>query len=222
MKSHRYTLASILTVLVTSVFLGACSDPAADKEVAIVKDAVEIDMSTTVDGEEAVAVVADGTVYVVDKEESVIIFTGSKPTGTHSGGWSEYVGTVTIPNGDFSRATIVIDFDMNSTFSDDKDLTDTLKSDKMFNVEKYPDAKFISTSIAETSDGYEVSGNLTLHGITKNLTFSAEVELDDKKVIAESEFSINRRDFDINYDGLADDLIREKVVMLFYIEAKVD
>ncbi|MFP6597666.1 MAG: YceI family protein [Candidatus Hydrogenedentota bacterium] len=222
MKLYRHTIASIVTVLTTALFLNACSDPADDKEVAVVKDALEVNTAATKDGEESIAVVAEGTVYTMDNDESSITFTGSKPTGTHSGGWSGYVGTVTVPDGDFARATIIIDFDMNSTYSDDKDLTDTLKSDKMFDVEKHPDAKFVSTSIAETSDGYDVSGNLTLHGITKNLTFSAEVELDDKKVIAESEFSINRKDFDINYDGLVGDLIREKVVMLFYIEANVD
>jgi polyisoprenoid-binding protein YceI len=219
MKKYTAIAASVLALVIAAVFLGVFSDPADDKETAIVNEAVEVDVEVSEDG---VEVVPEGTVYVMDTAESTISFTGTKVTGSHSGGWSEYAGNVYVPEGDFSKATVIIDFDMNSTFSDDADLTDTLKSEKMFDVETYPTAKFVSTSIAKTDDGFDVSGNLTLHGVTKNLTFSAEVELDDKKVIAESEFSINRKDFNVNYDGLVGDLIREKVVMLFYVEANVE
>ncbi|MFP6585023.1 MAG: YceI family protein [Candidatus Hydrogenedentota bacterium] len=208
----------LLCALTLTLFLSACSDPAADKEEAKVQDAVEIPETTEAGGEDAAPVEIEGTKYVMDPSISSITFTGSKVSGTHSGGWSKYECTVIVPDGDFTKAAIVIDFDMTSTFSDDTDLTDTLKSDKIFDVATYPTAKFVSTSI-EGSDGeYRVSGNFTLHGVTKNITFTADVELEDDSLIAEADFSINRKDFNVNYDGLADDLIREKVVLLFYVE----
>lgn len=215
--------ASLSIALMLAVVLSACSDPAADKETATVQEAVEIpETSTGEDGGEVAPAEIEGTKYIIDPSISSITFTGSKATGTHSGGWSKYDCAVIVPDGDFTQAAITINFDMNSTFSDDTDLTDTLKSDKMFDVATYPTAKFVSTSV-EGSDGeYKVSGNLTLHGVTKNLTFTADVELEDDNIIAEAEFSINRKDFDVNYDGLANDLIREKVVLLFYVEGTLE
>ena len=129
---------------------------------------------------------------------------------------------ITVPEGDFTKASIVINFDITSMFSDDTDLTDTMKSEKMFDVAKYPTGKFVSTSIEKKEDGnYAVSGNLSLKDKTKNITFTADVNLKDTSLTSESEFTLNRTDFNINYDGLADDLIREKVLMTFYVEAAV-
>lgn len=220
MKSIMERFTTVLLALTLTLFLSACSDPAADKEEATVQDAVEISGEIEAGGEDAAPVEIEGTKYVMDPTISSVEFTGSKVSGTHSGGWSKYDCTVIVPDGDFTKAAITIDFDMTSTFSDDTDLTDTLKSDKMFDVATYPTAKFVSTGI-EGSDGeYKVSGNFTLHGVTKNLTFTTDVELEDDSLIAEAEFSINRKDFDVNYDGLANDLIREKVVLLFYVEGK--
>ncbi len=159
------------------------------------------------------------TVYAFDTGSSAISFMGSKVTGTHSGGWSEYTGTVKVPNGDFTKAAINVEIDMTSTFSDDADLTEKLKSADFFEVETYPTAKFVSTKNEQSDAGYNVSGNLTLHGITKNLTFPAKVTLTDDKLTTEAEFSFDRKIFDINYDGMANDLIRDNVLMTFYIEA---
>jgi len=207
------------------VFASCVEDPAKNKQAATVNDAVEIPPATTdgEDGTEAPERAAppepEGTTYTIDTDASSITFTGSKVTGTHSGGWSEYEGSVVIPEGDFTEAKVHVTIDMASTFSDDADLTEKLKGPDFFDIEKYPESTFQSTSIVETDDGYNVSGNLTLHGVTKNLTFPVWVELDADKLIAEAEFSFNRKDFDIVYDGLADDAIRDKVLMLFYIEA---
>ena len=68
---------------------------------------------------------------------------------------------------------------------------------------------------------YAVVGNLTLHGVTSGVKFDADVKLTEKKLTAEAEFNMNRKDFNINYDGLVGDLIHENVAMTFYIEAKV-
>ena len=107
------TLKSTYSVaaLVFAALLSGCSDPAADKEVAEVKEAVNVEQAPAVEegGEEVAPAVVEGTVYKMDNTASQISFTGSKLTGTHSGGWSKYVGTVTVPDGDFTKASIVID-----------------------------------------------------------------------------------------------------------------
>ncbi|MCU0753414.1 MAG: YceI family protein [Akkermansiaceae bacterium] len=60
---------------------------------------------------------------------------------------------------------------------------------------------------------FEVSGNLTLNGTSKNITFPASAEVSDGKAKIHAKFDINRKDFGIVYAGKADDLIRDEVVV---------
>jgi polyisoprenoid-binding protein YceI len=46
-------------------------------------------------------------------------------------------------------------------------LTDELKGDKWFDTAKFPKAAFVSTQVVPTAEGATVTGNLTLHGVTK-------------------------------------------------------
>jgi polyisoprenoid-binding protein YceI len=54
---------------------------------------------------------------------------------------------------------------------------------------------------------------LTLRGVTKGISFPAAVAVKADEVTAKSEFSINRKDFNINYAGKADDLIKDLVLI---------
>ena len=93
------------------------------------------------------------------------------------------------------------------------DLRKHLKSPDFFDVEKFPTATFKSTAIEKTDDGHTITGDLTLHGVTKRVSFPATVTVTDGQVTANSEFSINRNDFGIVYPGMPDDLIRDLVVI---------
>jgi polyisoprenoid-binding protein YceI len=58
--------------------------------------------------------------------------------------------------------------DMNSVWSDDEKLTEHLKNEDFFDVGKFPESVFELTGLKPVSEGsYEVSGNLTLTGTTK-------------------------------------------------------
>ena len=68
---------------------------------------------------------------------------------------------------------------------------------------------------AITLDGatHRVTGDLTIHGRTHRVSFPATVQIRDDVVTAAAEFSIDRRDFDITYKGMADDLIKHDVLL---------
>lgn len=84
-----------------------------------------------------------------------------------------------------------------------------LKSPDFFEVAKYPTMTFKSTGVAKSSDGYAVTGNLTLHGVTKSVVLELEapgkeqVGMDGKSIhrgfIAHT--TINRKDFGLNWNG---------------------
>jgi polyisoprenoid-binding protein YceI len=103
---------------------------------------------------------------------------------------------------------------MKSLWSDNEKLTEHLMSGDFFNVAKHPESSFELTGLKSVSEGgFEVSGNLTLNGTSKNITFPASAEVSAGKAKIHAKFDINRKDFGIVYAGKADDLIRDEVVI---------
>jgi len=116
-----------------------------------------------------------------------------------------FQATVTAPNTDFTDAVVTMSADVSSV-STDNDQRDThLKSADFFDATKYPSIEFKSTSFKTTNVAgiYEVKGNLTIHGITKPITFTALARTGtnpmSKKIITGFKISgkINRSDFGI-------------------------
>lgn len=87
-------------------------------------------------------------------------------------------------------------------------------------MEKFPESTFELTAIKPVSEGnYEVSGNLTLIGNTRNISFPATASVTDGKAKIHAKFDINRKDFGVVYAGMTDGLIRDEVVIELKLEA---
>lgn len=81
--------------------------------------------------------------------------------------------TVISSKPDFSDAVFVLSVDMSSINTEVKIRDDDLRSPNYFDVAKYPMMTFKSTSIHNTTgmkDRYKITGDLTLHGVTKSIT----------------------------------------------------
>jgi len=110
---------------------------------------------------------------------------------------------------------------MDSTWSDAEKLTGHLKAPDFFDVENHATAKFEVTAFTKKSESeYELSGNLTLRGTTRNITFPTQVAVAGDSVNVKAEFDINRQDFGIAYAGKKDDLIRDAVIIRFDLTAE--
>ena len=154
---------------------------------------------------------------------SEVNFVGSKVTGSHNGGFKVFSGYFTIKDGKPVGTDHKVIIEMDSIFSDDEKLTTHLKSPDFFDVVKYHQATFDVTGVQQDSDtACIISGNFTLHGITKNIGFPATVSRDGDNVRIYAKFDINRKDFGIIYAGKMDDLIRDQVVIELKLEAKPD
>ncbi|MCW8093183.1 YceI family protein [Alteromonas sp. ASW11-130] len=82
-----------------------------------------------------------------------------------------------------------------------------LRSDDFLNVEKFPEAKFVSTTVTEDSDGtMTIIGDLTLHGVTKSVSIDAHKVGEGKdpwggyRAGFAGTTKIALKDFDIDYD----------------------
>ena len=159
-----------------------------------------------------------------------IIFVGSKVTKNHVCKFTDWAGRVVLDGDDPTRAAlrfvvqtgaIAADYENPSKWS--AKLEKHLRDEDFFNSEKYPTASFSSTKItkaAEGADSYEVTGDLRIKGTTKSVSFPATMSLGENQAFKSSaEFSINRRDFGIIYDGKPDDLVRDEVLLKLQFEA---
>ncbi len=199
--------ATILPTVALAIALSSCENPADKTTSAEVGKAETVTTSTA------------GTRYTLT-ENSKIGFTGSKVTGSHSGGFSKFTGTFTLNPEDPAKSSGRVEIDMDSTWSDNDKLTTHLKNDDFFDVTEHPTTVFELTSLEKTSDtAYQVSGNLTLRGQTKNITFPATAADNGGSVAITSTFDINRRNFGIVHPGKQDDLIRDEVVIRLELEA---
>lgn len=203
-----------LAILTFSMFLAACEDPAANKTRALTSNASTPASNAAIPAQPAPK---GGESLAVTPENSKVLFTGSKVTGKHEGGFNKFNGAINLVNGKAEESSVNVDIETSSVFTDTDDLTKHLQTGDFFESEKFPKASFASTKIVSDSakgpGNYTVTGDLELRGVRKSVTFPATITVDDSKVSVKSEFSINRKDFGIVYAGKADDLIRDNVVI---------
>ena len=224
MKKIVLSCAVILALTVAS-----CKNNIANAEQAVEQAA---DQAAAAVEQAATAVMVSGT-YTVEPS-SVVEWVGKKPTGQHTGTIGLQSGSLTVDNG---KITGDFTIDMNSitvtdiTEADGKlDLEAHLKgtgkedgADHFFNVKTYPTGTFKLTSF----DGANVTGDLTLKGKTKTISFPATLTITDNEVTLESKpFEINRVDFGVNYASksvfgdLKDKFINDEIELVVKVKAK--
>jgi polyisoprenoid-binding protein YceI len=144
----------------------------------------------------------------VDPMHSFVVFR------VHHFGAGYVYGTFAGPNGsvsydssDLTKTTFDVTIDVGTVDTRvpmrDKDL----KGPDFFDVKQFPTAEFKSTSVKKTGDtSMEVTGDLTLHGVTKSIVVEMDMTGSGKGMKGETRtgfettFSIDRRDFGIVAD----------------------
>ncbi|WP_159021592.1 YceI family protein [Formosa sp. L2A11] len=135
----------------------------------------------------------------VDVKESQVNWTGHKVTGQHD-------GTITLKEGtlEFNGQTLTggaFTMDMTSINTTDLEgesktkLDGHLKADDFFGTDKFPTATLKFTKVEALGSDYAVTGDLTIKGITKPVTFKMNVTEDTAKAA----LKIDRTLYDIKY-----------------------
>jgi polyisoprenoid-binding protein YceI len=83
-------------------------------------------------------------------------------------------GTIVLNQSDITKSTVSITIDVNTVDTGVAARDGDLKSPNFFDVGQFPTATFVSTSIAKKGNALTVSGNLTLHGVTKPIVLQVE------------------------------------------------
>ena len=145
------------------------------------------------------------TTFKVDTQKSVLNWNGKKVTGEHSGTIKLSEGMLMVDGGKLTGGTFT--FDMNTIVN--TDLTDAgynakfighMKSEDFFNTAKYPTSTFKVTKVTpKGGDAYDITGNMTIKGITNAVTFPATVKMAGNTITADGKATLDRTKYDIRY-----------------------
>jgi polyisoprenoid-binding protein YceI len=181
---------------------------------------------------EPVTTLEDGA-YTIDTSKSVINWQGSKKIVKEwidTGTIKLLSGEIVVENQTATSKELLIDMNSISTDSTgsgqgEDSLTQHLKSDDFFNVQEFPTSTFVATSIAPTgSEGeFDVTGNLTVKGITNEINFPAEATRQGDTYRIKGNVDVDRTKWNIRYgsdsffDNLGDNVISDTINIEFDI-----
>lgn len=143
--------------------------------------------------------VAGGADFSLTGKNTTITFIGSKPDGKHDGGFKDVTGTASVQGKDLTTLKLSVEINMDSLYSDTPKLTTHLKSPDFFSVKSNPKSKFVSTKVEKSGDEYKITGDLTMCGTTKALTFPAQIKLDGTALTVSGKFSIDKSQWGMTY-----------------------
>lgn len=159
----------------------------------------------------------------VNKTESQVTWKASKVTGEHWGYVPISDAKLDYANGKITGGSFEMDM-VNLTVEDLTDpkskgnLTNHLKSDDFFSVEKFNKSTFKITGVKSSSaTDYTITGDLSIKGITKPVSFPAKVAVAGNKLTATGTIKFDRTHYDIKFrsgnyfEDLGDKLIYDEV-----------
>ena len=131
---------------------------------------------------------------------------------TVRGQFKGVTGTVTWDDQDLSKSSIDVTIDANTVDTTEPMRDKDLKSDKFFDVAKYPTITFKSKKIENVSAGkLKVTGDLTIHGVTKEVVLDVEGPSNavkdpwgNTRVAASATTKVNRQDYGVKWNANID------------------
>lgn len=162
-------------------------------------------------------------VYEADASESSIRWESGKIIGGPFYGFiSLKEGRIALNDGEPVFAEFVIDMNSidNRNLEGDpkKNLEDHLKSEDFFNVSQFSEASLIINDFEKKfENNYMATGNLTIKGNTREISFTIVLNVNEDEVNAAADISIDRTLWDIKYgsgsffDDLGDDTIKDTI-----------
>lgn len=174
------------------------------------------------------------TRYKVDNSASTITWHATKMTGEHMGTVNLANGYMSVTDGNMTAASVVVDMqsiactDLEGEWADK--LVGHLASEDFFHVSEHKSATFSLENIKPLEDAtgestHFVSGTFTIRGITKSVSFPANVQEKDGNLSIQGSVTLNRAQFDVKYgsgsffDNLGDNLIHDDFTVTFDLVA---
>jgi polyisoprenoid-binding protein YceI len=144
--------------------------------------------------------------FEVDPVHSSVVFrVRHAGVANFYGLFDEVTGTVVLDPADPSKSSVEVEIDAESVNTGNEKRDQHVRSPDFVSAKEFPTISFRSTKVARKGDGWAVTGDLELHGVTKSLTADAvevgrgETMLGDYRAGFEARFEIDPRDFKIAF-----------------------
>lgn len=161
------------------------------------------------------------TKWAIDPTHSEIGFKVKHMMFTNvSGKFGTYDATIATEDDNFENAVIEFSADIDSINTNNTDRDNHLKSGDFFDAENHPKLTFKASSFAKNGEDYELTGDLTLRGVTKSVKFPVEFSglmkdpWGNTKAGLNISGKINRKDWGLNWNSAletGDVLVGEEV-----------
>ena len=156
----------------------------------------------------------------VDTAQSQLEWVGTKPTGRHTGSLKIQEGSISMQDSVISGGRFVIDIQslqpVDQSAEQNNKLRTHLLSPDFFDAANHPTALFEIASVTPGADSsmqdatHTITGNLTIKGIAKSISFPARVQMSPAGIVADANFNIDRTQWGMNYMG--DASIQDKFI----------
>lgn len=172
----------------------------------------------------------NATTYAIDPAHSQVDF-GIKHMGisTVHGRFAIKEGTINLDPQNVAQSAVTATIDVTSVDTGVGARDAHLRSSDFFDTAKYPTATFKSTKVTQANGGFDVVGDLTLHGVTKPVTLHMEPpskeQIGMEKTIHRgfsATTTLHRQDFGLTWNGTlksGDQMLGDDVRMEFDVEA---
>jgi len=177
----------------------------------------------------AAAAFADTQTYVVDRPHSQATFTVRHLMSKVTGKFDDFTGVVNVDRANPAASSVEFTIKTASIDTGDANRDKHLRTPDFFDAEKNPEIRFKSTSIApsKTKNVYDVTGDLTMRGVTKRVTLPVEFlgfqkdPWGNERAGFEIDTKLNRKDYGINWNKALDNggyLLADDVAIAINLE----
>jgi polyisoprenoid-binding protein YceI len=171
--------------------------------------------------------VAEPVTYKVDADHSGVSFSIRHFVSNTPGRFKDFDGTIKYDKAAPAASSVEFTIQTASIDTANNDRDEHLRGADFFDVQKFPTMTFVSTGVTpKDADTLEVTGDLTLHGVTKKVTIPVEVlgaikTPGGEKAGFETTFTVNRKDYGIVWNRVLDSstVLGEDVKITVNIEA---
>jgi polyisoprenoid-binding protein YceI len=130
--------------------------------------ALRIALSVTAVSAGSWAMAAASLHYTLDPAKSTLEYAFVQAGAQNKGTFKKYTTTLDFAADNLAASKLDVVVDMTSLDTGDKERDDTLRGADLFDVAKYPQARFTSAQIVKTAQGFDAVGKLTLRGVSRD------------------------------------------------------
>jgi polyisoprenoid-binding protein YceI len=125
------------------------------------------------------------------------------------GRFDKFSGEILYDPEEPTNSSVALTIDAASVNSNHMRRDADVRGGRLLDVEQFPEISFVSSGISRGEEGFEITGDLTLHGVTREVSFPFELFPPADvgrgiRLAAEGRLSINRKDYGIEFNRVVD------------------